>query len=189
MRDAGPRAADEEQGLQSYLSMARLLVGWAGLGFGALNLLMGLVSAPYVIFHGVVLATGGVLLSAGALRRRPGRIAWPTGLGVALAGLLISSLPRTPATFCCMSEFDKRHGFPFTVLAQQSGHWQLDGARLLADLFFWACVGTLVLFALTAVTPAPRSVPRPAPEPPPSTARHAEPRPETVDDENVRGLP
>jgi hypothetical protein len=185
MRDAELGADDEEQGLQSYLSMARLLAGWAGLGLGALNLMMGVDESPYVIFHVVVLAAGGALLGAGTLRRGPGRIAWLTGAAVTGAGLLISSLPRTAATFCCVSGADKRHGFPFTLLAEKAGHWHLDGAHLIADLFFWACVGMFALLAMVIATPAHP----PAPEPPRGSARHAEPRAETVDDENVRGLP
>lgn len=182
MRDAGPRV-DEEQGLQSYLSLIRLLCGWACLGLGALNLLMGVDEVPYVIFHVVVLAAGVALLGAGVLGR-PGRRAGLIAGAVTGAGLLISAVPRTSAAFCCLSDHDKRHGFPFTLLAERSGHWHLDGVRLAADLFFWACVGLFALLTLVAATPGGK----PEPAPPPS-ARHAEPRPETVRDENVRGLP
>ncbi|GAA2640730.1 hypothetical protein [Paractinoplanes durhamensis] len=194
MRDAGPQAADEETGLSSYLSMTRLLVGWACLALGVLNLAMGVTGAtggidvPYLIFHLVVAAAGIILLGAGVLRRRPGPAAWLTGTLITLAGLLISALPHTSAAVCCRSDYDTRHGFPFTLLAEKDDHWRLDTGHALVDLLFWACIGIFALLAVmvaTPATPARESEPAPSSAPP----RHAEPRPETVDDENVRGLP
>jgi hypothetical protein len=185
MRDAAVRAEDEETGLSSVLSMARLLTGWGCLGIGALNLAMGLTDVAYLLFHAVLAIGGGVLLSAGLLRRRPGRVAWLVGGTVTLLGLVISALPRTSTAICCLSDYDKRHGFPFTLLAERSGHWHTDGGRAVADLVFWACIGMFALVAVAAARPAPVAVPAP----PVSTGRHAEPRAEAVDEENVRGLP
>jgi hypothetical protein len=123
------------------------------------------------------------------LRGQPGRIAWLAGGAVTLLGFVISALPRTSTAICCLSDYDKRHGFPFTLLAERSGHWHLDGGRAVADLVFWACIGMFVLLAVTAATPSPVAVPTAVPAPPVSTGRHAEPRAEAVDEENVRGLP
>ncbi|GIF24488.1 hypothetical protein BJ973_007967 [Actinoplanes tereljensis] len=185
MRDAEPRAEDEETGLASVLSMARLLSGWGCLGVGALNLAMGAADFRYLLFHAVLLIAGIALLMAGGLHKRPSRIAWLVGGVVALLGFVIGTLPRTSAAVCCLSDYDKRHGFPFTLLAERSGHWHLDGGRAVADLLFWACVGMFALLTVTAATPAPP----PVPAPPAATGRHAEPRAEAVDEENVRGLP
>ncbi|MEU4237904.1 hypothetical protein [Actinoplanes sp. NPDC026619] len=209
MRDA--RAEEDEQGLPSYLIMARLLFGWALLALGVLNLAMGLADARYLVFHVVAVIGGGTLLSAGMLRKRPGPAAWLVGGAVAAAGLLISALPRTSAAVCCLSGYDKRHGFPFILLAEKSGHWHLDGLHIVIDLIFWACIGMFALLGFTAAAPErqPAAVPapqpttigrhaepaataghaEPAPAQPPATARHAEPQPGTVDGENVRGLP
>jgi len=203
MGDGGPRAEENVAGLSSYLSMARLLAGWAGLAIGGLNLTMGFAGGPYVIFHVMLLLAGVALLSAGLLGKRPGSVAWLAGGAATLLGLLISAVPRTSAAFCCLSGYDKRHGYPFTLLAEQSGRWHLDAGRAAADLLFWACAGMFVLLAVVAASPArqPAAAPPPAEKPAEkpagkaaeksgtSTPRHAEPRPETVDDENVRGLP
>jgi hypothetical protein len=188
MGDGGPQADDEDFGLPSYLGMARLLLGWGCAALGLLNLAMGISDGRYLVFHLVLLIAGAVLLGVGLLRKRPGPIAWLAGGAVALAGLLISALPRTSAAVCCLAGYDRRHGFPFTLLGERAGHWHLDRLHAVADTFFWACVGMFVLLAVAAVSPV-RSSKRPAHERPPATARHAEPRPATVDDENVRGLP
>jgi hypothetical protein len=66
--------------------------------------------------------------------------------------LLISSVPVNNAV-CCMTAFDVRHGYPFTLAARDvaaggAGRWHIDGQHLLADLLFWGYAGLLALVAV-----------------------------------------
>jgi hypothetical protein len=188
--------------LASSLSVLRLIGGWALGGLGLLGLSMGIdarpgtTDGPYLLFHAVLLATGAALMTLGALRKRPGPVAYATGAAVAVLGSVLSALPRTTIV-CCLRDYPGRHGFPFTVLA---GGRHVAPCALAADLVFWACAGFLALLLATLLRPGRR----PAPEqPPPAHNTHAEQRAPAagepapaagertpaVTDENVGGLP
>lgn len=171
--------------VESFAVMLRLLVGWAGVALGALNLAMGLTDIRYVLFHAVLLIGGALLLAWGrAIRPAPARIAVAAGGLVTAGGLVISAIPQVAA--CCLRDSAVRHGFPFAVLGRDPARF--SGWHLLADLVFWALLGLLV----TVLLPGRRRTGRPAePEKPPHPT-HAEQRAATApapDDENVGGHP
>jgi hypothetical protein len=173
--------ADDPGLLPSSVTMLRLLVAWSFTAIGLLDLAMGIDGLPYLIFHVVLLGAGLVLLALGLLEKRPRLPAYLTGIGVAAAGLLISSLPAGSAAVCCRPDAADRHGYPFTLLADG----RLDAGRAVSDLLFWANLGLLALLAVTVLTRAHR----PAHDHPAGRHAHAEQRAEIADDENVGGLP
>jgi hypothetical protein len=183
MRDAGRQALPDDPGmLDSSATTLRLIAGWAGVALGVLNLAMGVVSAAYLAFHLMLVVTGVVLLGWAQVPRRPGRIALPVGVAVAVAGLVLSAVPAT-SDICCLREFPTRHGFPFTVLARSAGGgWHFDGVPIGADLIFWICTGLLVGTLVAMVQPAPPA--RPSTHAEQRATRAGVPR-----DENVGGLP
>jgi hypothetical protein len=196
-----PEAPVDEPGLLvSAVTTVRLIAGWAFTALAVLNLLMGLDSVPYVTFHVVMLVAGFALLALPHVGRRPRGFAWATGAGVAVLGLVISTVPAA-AVECCSADYSVRHGFPFTMLARNpGGAWHTDGVRIIADVLFWLMAGLIVLIAAARLTPAspvaePKHFQDPAPGPsrksaPPGPGSHAEERgTRAVDDENVRGLP
>ncbi|MBL7254860.1 hypothetical protein [Paractinoplanes lichenicola] len=194
-----PQAAEDEPGsLASMIATLRLILGWACVALGVLNLAMGLVSATYVTFHVVLLITGLLLLGAGRVGRLPSGVAALAGAGVALAGLVGTAIPAL-AVECCSSGYVTRHGFPFTMLARDPGGWRFDPARTVADLLFWLCVAVIVALVVAQVRPAPAKPRKPRVTASPWASAHSEPRatgrharddrPRAADDENVGGLP
>jgi len=198
-----------EHGDPSFLGSAattlRLIVGWAFVALGVLDLAMGLDGVAYVVFHVMLLITGAVLLSGGRIGRGPSRAAQLAGGLVAGLGLVGTAIPAL-AMGCCSQTSVERHGFPFTIVARDPGGWRFDGFRTGADLIFWLCAGLIVSVVLTRVLPAsekPREV-DPGPEAPPTyaKARNSPGREtedhqsgdqvreaRTADGENVGGLP
>ena len=179
MREAGTDVDADDPGWPAAArTTLRLLVGWSCAALGVLDLAMGLTDPRYVLFHGVLLAGGILLLALGLLPRRPTRPAYLAGAAVTVLGLVVSALPRTSPAFCCLGDHPRRHGFPFTMLAEGAG---FDLWHAFIDLVFWACVGLFALVAGTLIAPARR----------PAPTWHAEPgtRAEVADDENVGGLP
>lgn len=165
---------DDEPGfLASVGATFRLIVGWAFVALGVLDLAMGLADASYVAFHVVLLATGLVLLGASRAEGWTSRLAWLTGGLVAGLGLVISTIPPLTVA-CCSRGYAVRHGFPFTMLARDPGGWRFDLARSLADLLFWLCAGLIVMVAAVRFLPARRAAEPPSDAAPP--AGHAEAR-------------
>lgn len=158
MGEAGPE--DDDGLIPSSLTMIRLLVAWAFIALGLLDLAMGLDDVPYVVFHVVLLGSGLVLLALGLLERRPRRPAYLAGLVVGAAGLAIGG----------------GQSFPFAM--SRPGH-------AVSDVLFWGCAGLFAVLLATVLTPAHR----PAPRHPAGRHTHAEERAEIADDENVGGLP
>ena len=157
--DDGEPPGGADPGLWTSFAVAlRLIVGWFCVVIGGLNLLVevdrhgGRTDIAYLLFHGLLLVGGLVLLGVNVLGRAPGALGYSAGAVVAAAGMVISALPVS-GTVCCMREFAVRHGYPFTFLAREegigaAGRWHGDSQHLLADLLFWGYVG---LFALVAV--------------------------------------
>lgn len=170
-----PEAAeDDEPGfLASAGTTLRLIVGWAFVALGVLDLAMGLTDASYVAFHVVLLVTGLLLLGASRVEGWTSRLAWLIGGLVAVLGLALSTVPPLTVA-CCSRGYAVRHGFPFTMLARDPGGWRFDLARSLADLLFWLCAGLIVMAAAARFLPARRAA-EPAPEAGPPTG-HAEAR-------------
>jgi hypothetical protein len=175
-------AQDEDAGLwTSFGAALRLIVGWFCVVIGTLNLLVELDritdgDTAYVLFHVMLVVGGMVLLSVSQLGRRPGAAGYTTGALVAVAGLLISSVPVTN-TVCCMAGFAVRHGYPFSLAARGAGgRWHVDSQHLLADLLFWGHAGLLALVAVAVVRRVVR--PRRADTDAENTKQytHAEPR-------------
>ncbi|MFI7597189.1 hypothetical protein [Actinoplanes sp. NPDC049681] len=129
----------------------RLIVGWFSIVIGALNLVVEMGDRPdaaYVLFNGMLVAGGAVLISLAAVPGRPGPAGYLAGAGVLVAGMAFGTLPASGAA-CCLSALAERHGYPFTVLARDAGQdWQLDGGRLVADLMFWGYAGLLTLLVV-----------------------------------------
>ncbi|WP_433298047.1 hypothetical protein ACQP2F_42415 [Actinoplanes sp. CA-030573] len=163
MGEAEPEEAeaDDDGGLiPSAVTMIRLLVAWAFIALGLLDLVMGLDDPRFVIFHVVLLGSGLVLLTLGLLEKRPSRYAYLAGLVIGVAGLAIGGA----------------NGFPFPM--SHPGH-------AVADVLFWGCAGLFAVLLATVLTPAHRAAPRH----PAGRHTHAEARAEIADDENVGGLP
>ncbi|WP_250027711.1 hypothetical protein [Paractinoplanes maris] len=167
---------DDEPGfLASAGATLRLIVGWACVALGVLDLAMGLDDPSYVIFHVVLLVTGVLLLAGDRIGRRLTVTAWTVGGLVAALGLAITAIPSL-AVACCSRDYAVRHGFPFTMLARDPGGWRFDLYRSIADLLFWLCAGLIALTVVAWVRPA-----RPAPQrdeaaPPSHAPTHAEER-------------
>ncbi|MCO8272380.1 hypothetical protein M1L60_17435 [Actinoplanes sp. TRM 88003] len=168
-----PEAAeDEELGfVASAAATLRLILGWALVALGLLNLAMGLTDGPYVVFHAVLLVTGLLLLSAGRSLGPVSRLAWLAGGLTAGLGLVVSAVPALTVA-CCSRGYAVRHGFPFTMLARDPGGWRFDLVRTLADLLFWLCAGLIVLVAAARLRPA-RDTAAPRPPTSHSEARNA----------------
>lgn len=151
--------ADEEEaepGLWgSFGAALRLIVGWFCIAIGLLNLVVeldrtdGAPDGAYLLFH-VVLVIGGVLLvGLGWIGAQPGVVGYVTGGTVMLAGLVFSALPENDAE-CCMTAFEQRHGYPFTLAARHAGdRWHIDSQHFLADLLFWGYLGLIALLAVS----------------------------------------
>ncbi len=146
---------DPEDGLwTSFGSALRLIVGWFSVTIGLLNLLVeadrttGGADPAYLVFHAVLVVGGGVLLAAPWLGRGPGPAGYVTGGLVAAAGMIAGAVP-VRNTVCCLSAFDERHGYPFSIAARDdAARWHVDSQHLIADLLFWGYAGLLALVAV-----------------------------------------
>lgn len=129
----------------------RLIVGWFSIVIGLLNLVVEMGDRPeaaYLLFNGMLVAGGAVLISLAAVPGRPGTAGYLAAAGVLVAGMSISTL-LTSDTACCLGSLAERHGYPFAVLARDAGQgWQVDGGRLVADLMFWGYAGLLALLVV-----------------------------------------
>lgn len=149
---------DPEDGLwTSFGSALRLIVGWFSVTIGLLNLLVeadrttGEADPAYLVFHAVLVVGGGVLLAAPWLGRDPGRAGYVTGGLVAAAGMIAGAVP-VRNTVCCLSAFDERHGYPFSIAARDdAARWHVDSQHLIADLLFWGYAGLLALVVVALV--------------------------------------
>jgi len=150
MRDA------DSQGLWASAAIGvRLIVGWACVAVGVLDLSMGLGPRPYSIFHAVLLAGGLLLLAMGKLPRQPGPIGYAVAAALAVLALALAALPRTSAV-CCMRDLAIRHGYPLTVLAWDDGQERhFSAGHAVADLLFWCLAGLILLVAVTMALPRP----------------------------------
>lgn len=162
----------------SFGTAVRLFVGWFSIVIGLLNLLAeadrrtGEPDTPYLLFHGVLILGGIMLLTLGWLAEDPGRAGYVAGGAMATIGLLASALPATNS-LCCMVG----HGFPFTFRgrAESVAQSRTDLEHLVADLLFWGYAGLLVLVIVALFR---RVTSRPAAEEPPiapGRSGHAEP--------------
>ncbi|PRY28306.1 hypothetical protein [Pseudosporangium ferrugineum] len=152
-------AADPPGVLASLGTGLRLIAGWFSVVIGVLNLLAELDSPPeagYLLFHGVLVAGGALLIGLPGWVRPTGCLA---AAGAAVAGMVLAALPASrPA--CCLTSFAERHGYPFSVVARDAGRaWQVDGARLLADLLFWGYAGLFALMLVVLVRRAGKGGP------------------------------
>ena len=96
-------------------SVLRVMAGWLCAGLGALNLAVaadGPMSATFLIFHGVLVAGGVLLLGLG--RVLPTRAGYLVVAALALAGLLLAALPTTSP--CCLTADRVEHGYPYPFL-------------------------------------------------------------------------
>ncbi|WP_250003107.1 hypothetical protein [Actinoplanes sp. M2I2] len=145
---------DDEPGfLASAGATFRLIVGWACVALGLLDLAMGLNDVSYVVFHVVLLITGLLLLGAGRIGSRLSGLAWAAGGLVAVLGLVGSTIPSL-AVACCSRDYAVRHGFPFTMLARDPGDWRTDPFRSVADVLFWLCAGLIAMAVVAWLRPA-----------------------------------
>lgn len=157
---AGTEHRAEVSGLGTSLGTAvRLFAGWCCVLIGVFDLIVeldwrpGALDLPYLIFHAVLLAGGGVLLGLGWLAPRPGAGGSVAGGATLVLGTLISAAPAT-TTICCQPAYAIRHGFPFVFAAHNTGgRWHVDVPHLVADLVFWACAGLIVLVAIAMLRP------------------------------------
>lgn len=186
---------DDEPGfLASIAATFRLIVGWAFVALGVLDLAMGLVDPSYVVFHVVLVVTGVLLLGTGRAGNRLTGLTGAVGGAVAALGLVVSTIPSL-AVACCSRDYAVRHGFPFTMLARDPGGWRFDPYRSIADLLFWLCVGVIALVAVAWLGPGRRGTGQPEAVPPSAPASHAEGRNaqspvvpgEVVEDHHLRG--
>jgi hypothetical protein len=200
MSDAG------NDGFQTWAAasaIVRLIAGWACTAIGLLDLSMGIdtdsgtTDGPYLLFHLVLLIGGVLLLTLGRLRRSPGPTGYAVAGAAAVLGLVLTALPTT-SIVCCMRNLDVRHGFPFTLLAHDTGaRWHFAPAHAAADLLFWGLIGLFLLVGAALARPARPPEQTPAAEPSPGAhSTHAEDRsgaaaeqPRAAHDENVGGLP
>ncbi|WP_305785085.1 hypothetical protein [Symbioplanes lichenis] len=157
--DVDPALEEEEEeapGLWgSFGAALRLIVGWFSVAIGILNLVVEIdrsdatPDGAYLLFHAVLLVGGALLIGLGWFDPRPGLPGYAAGAAVLVAGVVLSALPRNN-TVCCMSAFDERHGYPFTLIARNAGsRWHVDSQHLLADLLFWGFLGLVALLAVS----------------------------------------
>ena len=151
------RDADSERLWASSAIGARLIVGWACVAVGVLDLSMGLAPRPYLIFHVVLLAGGLLLLSIGKLPRHPSPIGYAVTAALAVLALALAALPRT-SDVCCMRDLAIRHGYPLTVLAWDDGQARhFSAVHAVADLLFWCLAGLFPLVAVALAVPRRRA--------------------------------
>ena len=136
---------------ESFGTALRLLVGWFSILIGVLDLGLeldrtaGAPDSTYLIFHGVLLVGGALLVSLSSIAARPGFPGYLAGVLVLVTGVVLTAVPAND-TVCCLTSFAERHGYPFTIMARATGGgWHLDGPHFLIDLLFWAYAGLMVL--------------------------------------------
>ncbi|MEV6597327.1 hypothetical protein AB0M36_10740 [Actinoplanes sp. NPDC051346] len=129
----------------------RLLVGWVSVLIGLLDLGVELDRQPgtpdgaYLLFHGVLVVGGALLISLASIAMRPSPALTIVGGLILAAGLLGSAVPADTAA-CCLDSFAQRHGYPFAILARDpGGEWHVDSLHLGADLLFWGYAGLIAL--------------------------------------------
>jgi hypothetical protein len=142
---------------ESFGTALRLIVGWFCVAIGVLNLVVeldrqtGTPDKPYLLFHGMLLIGGVVLLALGWLAPRPGFLGYFVGGAILVFGTLVSAVPAT-TTICCITAFSIRHGYPFTFAARDpGGSWHIDSQHLLADAMFWGYAGLIVLVLIAVL--------------------------------------
>src|SRR3712207_5505371 len=89
---------------ESFGTGLRLIVGWFSVVIGVLNLVAELgdrSDAAYLVFHGMLLAGGAVLISISSVPGRPGPAGYLAAAGVLVAGMAGSTLPSSD-TACCL---------------------------------------------------------------------------------------
>ncbi|MFI5496503.1 hypothetical protein [Actinoplanes sp. NPDC051859] len=135
----------------------RLLVGWFSVLIGLLDLgveldrFTGSPDVPYLVFHGMLLVGGVLLIYLSSAPVRPGATAALTGGSVLVAGFLLSAVPAGAAQ-CCLTTYSQQHGYPFAFAARDTGaDWTVDYLHLTADLLFWGYVGLIALLVLTLI--------------------------------------
>jgi hypothetical protein len=138
----------------SFGAALRLIVGWFCVAIGVLNLIVEfdrVDSAPdgsYLMFHGVILVGGVLLVSLAWIDPHPGFLGYFAFGAILLGGTVAAAVPRN-STVCCMTAFDERHGYPFTLVARDAGaRWHIDSQHFLADLMFWGYLGFMVLLVI-----------------------------------------
>jgi hypothetical protein len=149
---------EEAPGLwESFGTALRLIVGWFCVAIGVLNVVVefdrptGTPDLPYLLFHGMLLIGGMILLALGWIAPRPGFAGYLAGGAVLVFGTLLSAVPAT-TTVCCLPAFSIRHGFPFTFVARDPGQrWHIDSQHVLADAMFWGYAGLIVLVAIAVL--------------------------------------
>jgi hypothetical protein len=152
----GQRAGGVVRGLLGAVS----LVG--GLTWILLNL-----DAPRPVSDlivGLVLAAGGLVLLMPHRVDLPGRATAAATAGAAIGGTLAGSVATTITTGGAFV-YVASHGWPHAWLARgatapdpvaarvaaNQSSWQADAVNLVADLYFWALVGLLLLAAFVLI--------------------------------------
>jgi hypothetical protein len=148
---------------------ARLLCGWACVAMALLDLLMGVETGPYLVFHLVLLAGGLFLLGLGKLPKPLKPFEYAVITSLAIVTTVATALPTSDAA-CCMRGLDVRHGYPLTLLGWNHGRpVHFAPAHTFAALTFWFLAWLLLRVFVGTLRPR-----REAPAAPPST--HAEDR-------------
>ncbi|OJF09660.1 hypothetical protein [Couchioplanes caeruleus] len=129
----------------------RLLLGWSSVLIGVLDLVVeldrrqGTPDSAYLLFHGMLVVGGVLLISLASIAYRPSPAVSLVGGLVLGAGLLVSAVPADTAT-CCLDTFAQRHGYPFAIMARNpGGDWHVDGLHLAANVLFWGYAGLIAL--------------------------------------------
>jgi hypothetical protein len=105
----------------------RLVIGWISVVVGVLDLIADaddLSDRAYLVFNGMLVIGGALLVSLPGIAARPGISGYLTGIAVMLAGLVAG------------------HGYPFACA---------DGRGLVADVFFWGYAGLLLMLLVALV--------------------------------------
>lgn len=139
---------------ESFGSALRLIVGWFCVAIGTLNLMVeldrtvGTPDSAYLLFHFILLVGGVLLVALAWIDPAPGLLGYVVGGVVMVAGVVLSALPDNQMV-CCMTAFDERHGYPFTIIARDAGsRWHVDSQHLIADLLFWGFMGLMFLLVV-----------------------------------------